>query len=1141
MKFIADLHIHSHYSRATSKQLNLEQLHKWAQIKGIQVVATGDITHPGWLEEIKTKLEPAEQGLFRLKEEYKQLIQDEIPAACKSEVRFILSGEISNIYKKNDRVRKNHNVVFLPSIEIAQQFQNTLEKIGNIRSDGRPILGLDSKNLLELVLESHEKSFLIPAHIWTPWFSVLGSKSGFDSIEECFEDLTPHIFALETGLSSDPPMNWRLSKLDRFTLVSNSDAHSPAKLARESNLFNCELSYSAMLEAMRSGDAEQFLGTIEFFPEEGKYHFDGHRKCNKRMTPAETIANNGMCPVCGKKVTIGVLYRVEELADRPEGSKHDNVKPFFSIIPLPEVIAEINNVGANTKTVAKKFDVLLKKLGSELNILLEIPFAQIETVGGSLLAEGIKRMREGNVQIAAGYDGEFGTVKLFSEKEKVKYQNQTAIFQDEIYSQSEKKTSLKQLNLVRDEIETYQTKAEENPEQADPVKYVEDVEDENGLNKRQKEAVDYEGNSLLIVAGPGTGKTRTLTYRIADLIQNKNVHPNQILAVTFTNRAAGEMRGRLLDLIGNEKTAQITIKTFHALGALILRNEAKLLDYQSSFSIYSEEDKLQLLKRISPSLSSKERKELAEKISTAKNQLTEVKANDALIKQNGDKNFQRYYNEYQKVLKESQAFDFDDLILQPIKLFKENPDIKQKYQEKFLHIFVDEYQDINFAQYFLLQQLTFFKTNLCVIGDPDQAIYGFRGSDRRFFFQFEKDFPNAKIIRLEKNYRSVSSILKASSQVISKNEDHQPQNIWSNLVSKTKIDIFQTPTEKSEAETIVHQIEKMVGATSFFSVDSGRAGEEEMEYCSGFSDIAVLYRVKAQLTALEEAFLRSGIPYVTFGEIPFYEKPEVKEIISYLKIIQNPHSDIDLTRIVNVPPRGIGEQTLSILAKYQRANELSLWKAMEKCHHIALLSETQKRPVYQFVKNIIKIREKLNESTLSDLIDNILNDFGLKSYFKNNKQHLYYWDQLLEQAKKFEGNLTDYLGRIALQKETDIYDPRIEKVTLMTLHAAKGLEFCVVFIAGCEEDLIPYRRKAESIENLDEERRLFYVGMTRAKKRLILLHSKSRFLFGERKSNKPSRFLNDIEQALKENRRAQIKDKQKSKLASKDNSQLQLF
>jgi len=1141
MNFIADLHIHSHYSRATSKQLNFEQLYKWAQIKGITVVGTGDITHPGWLDEIKTKLEPAEEGLFRLKSEFANLMQKEVPQACTAEVRFLLSGEISSIYKKEDRVRKNHNVVFLPSIEVAEKFQTTLEKIGNIRSDGRPILGLDARKLLELVLESHDNSFLIPAHIWTPWFSVLGSKSGFDSIEECFEDLTSHIFALETGLSSDPPMNWRLSQLDRYTLVSNSDAHSPSKLAREANMFNCELSYPGMLVAMKSGDAERFLGTIEFFPEEGKYHYDGHRKCNARMKPAETIANKGLCTVCGKKVTVGVSNRVEELADRPEGSKHENIKPFFSLIPLPEVLGEINKVGPNTKTVSKKLETLQKKLGSEINILSNTPLHEIEKVGGTMLAEGIRRMREGEVQIAAGYDGEFGKIKLFSDQERTKFSSQTAIFQEESMALNEEETSVEPISLIREKEENYKTQTENNSNQTKQVKYIEDLEDSSGLNNRQKEAVNYDGKYLLIVAGPGTGKTHTLTQRLAHLIQKEETIPEHVLAVTFTNRAAREMYERLNVLLGDNITENIVIKTFHAFGASILRNEATQLDYSANFSIYSEEDKLALIKKIAPSLSSKERKNLGEKISETKNQLTEAKEKDSLIEVDGDKDFLHFYHEYQKSLKDNNAFDFDDLILQPIRLFKKNPETKQKYQEKFLYIFVDEYQDINFAQYMLLQQLTFYKTNLCVIGDPDQAIYGFRGSDRRFFLQFEKDFPDAKIIRLEKNYRSVSTILKASSQIISKNEDHQPTNIWSNLVSETRIDIFNTPTEKSEAETIVHQIEQMVGATSFFSVDSGRAGERELEQCSAFSDIAVLYRTKAQLYALEEAFIRSGMPYLTFGEVPFFEKPEIKEILSYLRIIHNPHSDVDLTRIINLPPRGIGEQTIKILATYQRTNDLSLWEAMEKCFHIALLSETQKRPVIQFVKIVKKIRETKNGLDVSKLIDIVLDKFGLTSYYKKDKQRQYFWNQLSMESLTFDGNLSDYLETISLQKETDIYNPHAEKVALMTLHAAKGLEFPIVFIAGCEEDLIPYRRNNETIKNLEEERRLFYVGITRAKQRLFLLHANSRFLFGERKSNRPSRFLSDIEQALKENRQSELKGKQKSKIREKDESQLKLF
>ncbi|MCU0644473.1 MAG: UvrD-helicase domain-containing protein, partial [bacterium] len=803
MKFIADLHIHSFYSRATSKELNFEQLYQWAQLKGINVVATGDITHPGWLAEIEKKLDPAEEGLFRLKDDYSKAIDVQIPPACKNEVRFILSGEISNIYKKGEQVRKNHNVVFFPSIQVAKKFQSTLEKIGNIRSDGRPILGLDARNLLELVLQSNELSFLIPAHIWTPWFSVLGSKSGFNSIESCYDDLTPHIFALETGLSSDPPMNWMLSQLDRFTLVSNSDAHSPAKLGRESNIFNCDLSYPAILQALKAGNPEQFLGTIEFFPEEGKYHLDGHRKCNTRMTPAETIASKGICPVCGKKVTVGVLNRVEELADRPEGSTHERAKPYHSLIPLPEILGEILNVGSATKTVDKKFEKLLRLLGSELSILREAPLAEIEKIGGSLLAEGIRRMRAKEVQIAAGYDGEFGTIKLFTEKERDEFNSRSLFFQKEILTPEEIKGST--LSLIKDDEANFghNNLAEQKSPAAEILEHQDLEEDDNGLNPPQRQAVETYDSALLIVAGPGTGKTRTLTFRIANLITQKHISPETILAVTFTNRAAREMQERLISLLGDEIAKLIFIKTFHSLGAMILRDEAHQLGYHANFSIYAENEKIQLLRKIAPSVSQKELREFSDRISDYKNQLASEKQ---IMPFEQDTHFLNLYQDYQQHLQSHNAFDFDDLILQPITLFQNNLKILEKYQTKFSWISVDEYQDINSAQYQLLRLLTTPKTNVCAIGDPDQAIYGFRGSDRRFFLQFEQDFPQCSIIKLEKNYRSVATILKASTQVIARNPDHQPLNIWSKLVGNTRIDTFQVPTEKSEAETIVHQI-----------------------------------------------------------------------------------------------------------------------------------------------------------------------------------------------------------------------------------------------------------------------------------------------------------------------------------------------
>jgi len=385
MKFIADFHVHSKFSIATAKNLDLENLYIAAQLKGIKVLGTGDFTHPGWFSEIKAKLVPAEEGLFKLKDTISSKCDMYVPPSCRDQVRFILVSEISNIYKKNHKTRKNHNLVFVPDLLIAERFNARLEKIGNIKSDGRPILGLDAKHLFEILLETSEQNYLIPAHIWTPWFSLLGSKSGFDSINECFEDLTHQIFAIETGLSSDPPMNWRVAALDGLTLVSNSDAHSPLKVGREANIFNTELSYSAIKSAIKSGDSSRFKGTFEFYPEEGKYHLDGHRKCNVRLLPRDSMKQGGKCPVCGKPLTLGVLYRVEELSDRVEGAMPQKKHPFYSIVPLTDILAEIFRVGPGTKKVQQAYQVLLEKLGPEFEILHALKKERIDETGVPLL------------------------------------------------------------------------------------------------------------------------------------------------------------------------------------------------------------------------------------------------------------------------------------------------------------------------------------------------------------------------------------------------------------------------------------------------------------------------------------------------------------------------------------------------------------------------------------------------------------------------------------------------------------------------------------------------------------------------------------------------------------------------------------
>ena len=415
MKIISDFHLHSKYSRATSRDMDLEHIFQAAQERGINVVGTGDFTHPEWFKELKNKLEPAEEGLYKLKgQEGKKKALDK----NQDLTRFIVTGEISNIYTRNGRGRRVHNLVVLSSLEAAEKISNTLSWQGNIKSDGRPILGMDSEELLKIVMESDPRALFIPAHIWTPWFGVLGSMSGFDSLGDAFGENIKYLAALETGLSSNPLMNWRLSSLDDFALVSNSDAHSPQNLGREANVFDIELNYSAISEAIKKKDPSKFLYTIEFFPEEGKYHYDGHRLCQTRMSPQETKEVKGICPKCGKKLTVGVLSRVDELADREMGFKPQNIIPYKSLVPLPEIIAEALGVKSRTKTVIEHYKKLIEKFSNEFNILLDVSLQDLSAFTLPEIAQGIEKVRKGDLIIEPGYDGEFGKVKIFQEGEQ---------------------------------------------------------------------------------------------------------------------------------------------------------------------------------------------------------------------------------------------------------------------------------------------------------------------------------------------------------------------------------------------------------------------------------------------------------------------------------------------------------------------------------------------------------------------------------------------------------------------------------------------------------------------------------------------------------------------------------------------------
>ena len=530
-----------------------------------------------------------------------------------------------------------------------------MEKIGNIRADGRPILGLDSRDLLEIILTIDPRCHLIPAHIWTPWFSMLGSKSGFDSVEECFGDLTPHIFALETGLSSDPPMNWRISNLDRYTLVSNSDAHSPQKLAREATIFTVEPTYDALFAALRSGDPSQFAGTVEFFPEEGKYHLDGHRACNVCWEPETTRAHQKRCPVCGKEVTVGVMHRVTDLADRAHGQQPARIFPYYSAIPLPEILGEVHGTGAGSRRVEQEYTKLLKALGPELTILLDTPLEAIAAAGGSRLAEGIRRMRSGEVTAAGGYDGEYGVIRLFAGATAAAGTPQIDLFGAtqtpprtretqagyKIDGESPGATPIVAKATVSTETPALIVAAPSREElfvtstavnlptgwlQTDLFGALPEAAPARlpwlaRLNAEQRAAVEWVDAPLLIVAGPGTGKTRTLTVRIAHLIQSHRVPPAAILAITFTNKAAAELAERLSELLGAAQVEALTVATFHKLGAALLFAHAASAGLSPNFVIVDEDERRVLLKTALPALGEQELDRRLEQISAAKNQL----------------------------------------------------------------------------------------------------------------------------------------------------------------------------------------------------------------------------------------------------------------------------------------------------------------------------------------------------------------------------------------------------------------------------------------------------------------------------------------------------------------------------------------
>ena len=1124
MQFIADLHIHSKFSRATAKDLDLENLHLAAQKKGITVIGTGDFTHPGWHSEIKEKLVPAEEGLFKLKESVRRLIDHQVPPACRSEIRFILVSEISNIYKKDGKTRKIHNLVFFPDMESVEKFNHTLEKIGNIKSDGRPILGLDAKNLLEIVCETSTHGFLIPAHIWTPWFSILGSKSGFDSIEECFEDLTPYIFAVETGLSSDPAMNWRISGLDGLTLVSNSDAHSPAKLGREANLLNTELSYPSIKSAIRSGDPERFLGTFEFYPEEGKYHLDGHRKCNVRLWPQKTLKRGGICPKCKKPLTLGVLYRVEELADRPKGLKPRNCHPYYSIIPLTEVLSEILMVGPGSKKVRKNLNELLEKYGPEFKILHCLESQILDDSGIPLLGEAIRRMRSGKIELSPGYDGEFGKIKMFRPSERAILLGQKSLFS--IPGKSSKTVESKPVYKKRLD------KPPDSTEQPDKMimtrhrdKTVDRTVccDKTALNREQCSAVEHPANTLLIVAGPGTGKTLTLTHRIAYLIAHKNVSPPNILALTFTHQAARQMRRRLRMLLPERQQLPL-VTTFHSFCYQILQEPkttgTSILIADDLDQKYFIHKTLEALEKDGVHIPFKPQ-EILDKIISAKQRILRPQDNlESAANKSEIEIVAIVYQAYQKLLSISGYYDYEDLIFKIVRRFESDDNTRKKIQNRFQYILIDEYQDLNHGQYRIVRALSPPGKNLFVIGDPDQSIYGFRGSEVRYFEQFLKDYPDAEVIHLKQNYRSTQTILDAAIQVmaIKNSRKNLETEIYSKIKGVKTLNIIKAVSAKAEAVSIGQYIEKMVGGIGFYSIDFDKIDTADENAPRSFSDFAVLYRTRHQGEIIADVFHKAGIPCQVVSREDAFHKKGLADLLSVMRVFEGIGSYLDFERMIKLTALDIGEKSVANFTAWGFQNEWKFSQALQNVRRFPIrgMKKNVQQKFNDISAKLSQIKGQIQALKIEKRLRFILENRVIPPTAEGKARLEAAFINSIGIFQKFDIRKPEFLSKIGLESDTDIYNPRTEKVALLTMHAAKGLEFPVVFIAGCENGFIPFQRPGDASADINEERRLFYVALTRARERLFLSYAKKRVLQGKTVKREQSPFINDIQKQLKQ-------------------------
>ncbi|MGI9508741.1 MAG: UvrD-helicase domain-containing protein, partial [Geminicoccaceae bacterium] len=849
------------------------------------------------------------------------------------------------------------------------------------------------------------------------------------------------------------------------------DAHSPIKLGREATAFDDVLDYHGIKHALETG--EGYVGTVEFFPDEGKYHLDGHRKCKRWFTPEQTKRLDGRCPDCGGQITVGVLHRIDDLADR----RPREVKPpatageVVNLVPLHEVIGEVVGTKPGSKRVERCYQHLVTSLGSELDILNDVPIEDIRRADTSLLGEAISRLRAGDVIREGGYDGEYGVIRLF-EDDELREAKSGGFLIDLPKSIGEKRpaaASIETAPIPRAAKPRVSPSVEASPpSEANAAAHQSNMFPRHGilaaLDEQQRAAAAITRGPVLIIAGPGSGKTRTLTHRIAHLVAEEGVPARNCLAITFTRRAALEMRERLERILPRDADL-VPIHTFHSLGQTILQEQPTAARLPADFRVADDIERTELIKALLD-ISSRQAKSLLGDISRSKR--TAQRASEEVA---------AALEVYQPELVRRGWVDFDDLIGLTVRLLKNHGDLAAFYRERYALISLDEFQDIDEQQYRMVKQLASANADILAIGDPNQAIYGFRGADPRSFQRFREDYPNAKTVTLRRNYRSSGTIVKASAEVIEAGEEGASAGLEHVRGMEERITIHRASSDKAEAEFIIHGIERLIGGHSFYSIDTGRVGGLNRSVDAGrtsgsrfsdrdrvdlsFGDFSVLYRTDAQAKEVVEAFERSGMPYKKHNHDLLIEEPAAQAILH------------------RVDP----------VAKATASAEL-------KAAAAAVMREAE-----------------------ADEIDELSATL----------------QQLLALAASCEDRLDWFVDAVPLATEADCFDPRADRVSLLTVHAAKGLEFPVVFMVGMEDGILPLRfGQTLSEAELAEERRLAFVGMTRAMDRLYLTHAEKRFWRGKDQELAPSPFLEDLSETLFNTSRTEVKRKPRDQ-------QLQLF